>query len=225
MNLNIKGRIQEAQKVAQKALESVEGVKQFIIEAGSDNVSVFSGKFEGGVHCQQVPDEFAEFISAILSSGKEIKTYLEIGVASGGTTYHIDHFIKPETIVLVDNNSHWKSPLRIEILKDVRRKEVIGDSKSETVIQQVHAISQDYDLIIIDGDHTYPGVRADADNYIPMLAEGGFVMLHDSALPEWGILKTVQELMDDDRLEFVAEYKSKMRAPLGIALFRKAAKA
>ena len=35
-------------------------IQEFIHNAGSDNLSVFSGKFEGGVHCQQVPDEFAQ---------------------------------------------------------------------------------------------------------------------------------------------------------------------
>lgn len=206
-------------------MDSSSGIKneieQYILEAGSDNISVFAGRFEGGVHCQQVPDEFAEFIAAVLGSGAIIKNYLEIGVAAGGTTYVLNHYFHPEKIVLVDDNRHIKAPLRPEILWDVERKEIIGHSGDARVLAEVAALGLKYDLIVIDGDHTYPGVKADADNYLPYLNEGGLVMFHDSVLPDWGIMAVVAELKGAKDMEFVGEYKSSMRAPLGIALFKK----
>jgi predicted O-methyltransferase YrrM len=44
------------------------------------------------------------------------------------------------------------------------------------------------DFLHIDGDHTYDGVRADYEMYVPLLAPGGVVALHDilfhPAVPE-----------------------------------------
>lgn len=199
-------------------------IQEFILNAGSDNISVFSGRFEGGVSCQQVPDEFAQAIAAMQESVREIDNYLEIGVAAGGTTYHMNYFFSPEKIVLVDDNMHPKAPLRPEILDGLtRRKEIIGKSGSDAVKAEVAALGLKYDLIVIDGDHSYEGVKADVDNYLPYLADGGFLLFHDSALPDWGVMAVVAELKGRDDLEFIGEYKSTMRAPLGIALFRKVA--
>jgi predicted O-methyltransferase YrrM len=36
-----------------------------------------------------------------------------------------------------------------------------------------------YDLVFIDGDHTYESVSADWENYSPMVAPGGIVAFHD----------------------------------------------
>lgn len=200
----------------------IEEIKEFILNAGSDNISVFSGKFEGGVNCQQVPDEFAAAIAAMQEYRREIGNYLEIGVAAGGTTYHMNYFFSPEKIVLIDDNMHIKAPLRAEILAGIPdRKEIIGKSGSDRVKEEIAALGLKYDLIVIDGDHTYAGVKADVDNYLPYLADGGIVMFHDSALPDWGVVAVVAELKGSKDLDFIGEYKSQMRAPLGIALFKK----
>ena len=199
----------------------VEEIRQFIMDAGSDNVGVFSGKFEGGVNCQQVPDEFAAAIAAILDTGKPIENYLEIGVAAGGTTYHIHHFFQPDEIVLIDDNMHPKAPLRAEILRGIEYKEIIGKSGSDAVKKEIAGLDMQYDLIVIDGDHSYEGVKSDVENYLHWLDEGGFMLFHDSALPDWGVTAVVAELKGAKNLEFMGEYKSTMRAPLGLALFRR----
>lgn len=205
------------------AKPKVNEIQNFIEQAGSDNLAVFGGKYEGGVHCQQTPDEFAAAISAIMDvrAGRIIKNYLEIGVASGGTTYHINHYFAPENIVLVDDNMHHKAPLRKTILQGIKRKEIIGQSGSPAVLTEIADMGIKYHLIIIDGNHTYAGVSADVENYLPHLASWGLLTLHDSALPDWGVKAVVAELKHQKELEFIGEYKSTARPPLGIALFRK----
>lgn len=195
-------------------------IEQFIIGAGSDSVKVFGGQYEGGIHCQQAPDEFAAFIKHLLDSGETIRAYLEIGAAAGGTTYIINHFFKPERIVLIDSNAHPKSSLRPAILEGIDRQEIIGCSRDPEVIAQAGYV---YDLIIIDGERTYEGVSADAKNFAPLVRAGGFIAIHDSTLKARGITQAVDELREDHGLEFVEEFMSTKRAPLGIALFRKAA--
>ena len=42
-----------------------------------------------------------------------------------------------------------------------------------------------FDLIFIDADHTYEGVKSDFNNYLPMLSEGGVLGFHDVESPDW----------------------------------------
>lgn len=197
---------------------SLEEIEQFIFTAGSDDVPTFGGSYEGGIHCQQIADELAPCIFSILESGLEIKSYLEIGVAAGGTTFVFDHFFHPEKIVLIDDNKHHKAGLRAEVLKDINYKEIIGRSDSEDVVKAVDTM---FDVIVIDGDHSYPGVKLDVIHYLPFLLTGGFLVLHDSALPEWGVMRVVKELKTNEGMEFVGEYISQNHKPCGVALFRK----
>jgi hypothetical protein len=202
---------------------TLEEIEKYILEAGSDDLGTFGGYFEGGIHCQQVPDELAPCILSILSTGKRINSYLEIGVAAGGTTFLIDYFFNPSVIVLVDDGKHHKAGFRPTILKNIEYHELIGRSDDEEIIKTARVFSS-YDLIMIDGDHLYPGVKLDVVHYMPMLANRGFLVFHDSALPEWGVPRIVRELKENDDLEFVDEFVSKKHPkPLGLAVFRKKA--
>lgn len=201
----------------------MENIEQFVLAAGSDDLPTFGGKFEGGIHCQQVPDEIAPCIHAIVESGIGIRAYLEIGVAAGGTAFLFDHFLKPSVLVLVDDNKHPKAGLRPDILKHVPAREIIGRSADEATVAAAAAFSP-YDVIVIDGDHLYAGVKIDTLLYLPMLRPGGFLVLHDSALPEWGVARVVREFKNDPLMEFVAEFVSREHPrPLGVALFRRKA--
>lgn len=200
---------------------TVEDIEQFVIDAGSDHVGTFGGEFEGGIQCQQVPDEIAPCILTILESAKEIKSYLEIGVAAGGTTFLMDHFFKPEKIVLIDDNRHPKAHVRPYILSDIKRKEIIGISQAIGTLDALTEIGLMFDLILIDGDHSYYGVKEDVKNYLPFLSSGGFLVMHDSALPMFGVMSVVDELKTDMRLDFIGEYIGRKNV-CGVALFRKA---
>jgi predicted O-methyltransferase YrrM len=35
------------------------------------------------------------------------------------------------------------------------------------------------DLLFIDGDHTYEGVKADFEKYLPLVKKGGLIAFHD----------------------------------------------
>src|SRR3972149_4521353 len=95
---------------------TVEEIEQFVIDAGSDHVPTFGGKYEGGMQIQQIPDEIAPCIMAILKSGEPIKNYLEIGVAAGGMVALINHYFHPGKIVLIDDNAHPKHHIRPYVL-------------------------------------------------------------------------------------------------------------
>jgi predicted O-methyltransferase YrrM len=202
-------------------IPTVEEIEKFVIDAGSDHVPTFGGKFEGGAQIQQVPDEIAPCIKAILDSGKLINDYLEIGVAAGGTTFLMNHFLHPANIVLIDDNQHPKHHVRQYILCDVSYKQIIGNSQSQTVIDLVK--DQKFDIIIIDGDHSFNGVKSDVENYFPMLRKDGFLIFHDSVCQEcWGVHLVVEEVKKSGEAELIGEYiTEKHSRPCGVALFRK----
>lgn len=198
-------------------------IEQFILEAGSDSLAVFGGAFEGGAHIQQVPDELAPCICDIIKSKKKITSMLEIGSAAGGTAYILGYFLSPETIVIIDDNRHPKHALRVDILKDMERREIIGSSRDPEVIDEARG---QYDLIVIDGDHSYQGVKADFDSYFPMLSDNGFILFHDSATRQWGcdVPLLVEELREGGGVSLVGEYTSNTGPVCGLALFRKGGK-
>lgn len=216
-----KNKIKEAAEVDRLAPDTLESIENFILEAGSDNLPAFGGRFEGGVHCQQIADEFAACIFAMLQTGQRVKAYLEIGVAAGGTTAIIHNYFHPETIVLIDDNLHPKAKLRPEILRGISVREFSGTSSDPAIIAAAKDCGP-YDAILIDSAHDYASVKADVDAYLPMLADGGFLILHDSAVDSLGIKRVVGELKSSDDVKFVNEYISAGHQPCGVALFIKA---
>lgn len=201
-------------------IPTIQEIEEYVLNAGSDHLGTFGGRYEGGIQLQQIADEIAPCIHHILKSGEKTDNYLEIGSAAGGTIVLMDHFFHPENMVLIDDNKHPKAHVRPYILRDIEREEIIGHSQGVT--GRVKGLGLEFDIILLDGNHTYPGVKADADNYIPMLRKGGFAILHDSALPEWGIIQVVRELKQDKSVSFVNEWRSKKHRPsCGVALFQK----
>jgi len=199
-------------------------IEQFILDAGSDSLGYFGGTFEGGIQCQQVADEFAPCIKAILDSGFPIETYLEIGSAAGGSVFIINHFFNPKTIVIVDDNAHWKAHIRPYILRDVPHTEIVGNAHDIETASRVFDLGVLFDALLIDGDHIYEGVKADVETYSEFLKPGGFLIFHDSQIgAPFGCAKVFKELKTDKRWTFVDEYVSKKHSnPCGVGLFRKA---
>ena len=75
----------------------------------------------------------------------------------------------------------------------------LGDSKSQEIVKAVSDLGP-FDLVFIDGDHTYEGVREDWKNYAPL---GRTVVLHDIIKPkegerqELGVWKLWTEIHDE----------------------------
>ena len=70
-----------------------------------------------------------------------------------------------------------------------------GYSTDDSVIS---AASKDaYDILIIDGDHSYAGVKADFVNYAPFVKRGGYILIDDDFAPEW---PEITKYVDDELL-------------------------
>lgn len=55
----------------------------------------------------------------------------------------------------------------------------LGDSSQIGRELWSEKVGQAIDLLIVDGDHTLPGVTRDLDAWLPHMAKGGIVFLHD----------------------------------------------
>jgi len=51
------------------------------------------------------------------------------------------------------------------------------------------ASRRSYDALIIDGDHSYEGVKYDFDKYGPLVREGGFILFDDYDVEDWPEIK------------------------------------
>lgn len=74
--------------------------------------------------------------------------------------------------------------------------ELMGDTHDPAYITRVHKEvgPGTIDLMFIDGDHTYEGVKADFYNFSPLVKKGGYVAFHD-------ILKTADHISKGCRVD------------------------
>jgi len=64
-----------------------------------------------------------------------------------------------------------------------------GDSKKMEWDKEI-------DILLIDGDHSYEGVKADYLKYEPFVKEGGVILLHDVLWPHKGVIKFFWDEID-----------------------------
>ena len=90
-----------------------------------------------------------------------------------------------------------------------------GDSHDPRTIRAVSASlgEQPVNVLFVDGDHSYAGVRADVTSYLPFVAADGLVVLHDICLhpgrPEVAVHKYWQGLRNlPGSLELVSAPRS-----------------
>jgi predicted O-methyltransferase YrrM len=139
-----------------------------------------------GLPAVQVESELRALISLIKEKG--VKSYLEVGVGRGDTFHEIVSALpKGSLAVVVDlPASKWgfkdSKPYLEKAIEDLIRKGYdvrvfLGKSGDIGIINQVASLAP-FDLVFIDADHTYKGVKADFKNYSTM---GNIVALHDIA--------------------------------------------
>jgi len=66
---------------------------------------------------------------------------------------------------------------------------------SDEAISEIE--DQSYDLIFIDGNHSYEYVKRDILNYLPKVKEGGILIGHDYNFRFDGVIKAVREVLKD----------------------------
>ena len=114
---------------------------------------------------------------------------VELGSYAGGTSIGWGAAIRDNglgELTCIDNDTYCQGTypevtrenLRSVGLSDQQFELRCGDSK-----QLIPAVSQELarqvDIYLVDADHTYEGALADMQNGLPMLRDGGFMLVHD----------------------------------------------
>ncbi|MEO0696929.1 MAG: class I SAM-dependent methyltransferase [Pseudomonadota bacterium] len=62
------------------------------------------------------------------------------------------------------------------------------------------------DLLVIDGDHSYEGVKRDFENYRPFMRQGGLIVFDDYDTEDWPEIQTYvdKEIIPDPHLDVIA---------------------
>jgi len=118
---------------------------------------------------------------------------LEIGAWHGGTLWHWlrgsdDVVVIDDGMRRADDWKQWASDACSSL------NLIQGYSQEPDTVNAARELGP-YDFMFIDGDHSYASVRADWDNYSPMLADGGVVAFHDILpRPGYGVSQLWDEL-------------------------------
>ena len=128
----------------------------------------------------QNPEELKKLLEWV----KDAESILEIGSRYGETLVCMARAMKGKKLVCVDlpNVEGWADKTIVEGLKanvEMLRKEgfdvdlILADSHDPETLKQVGGL---FDVVFIDGDHSYEGVKLDWEMYGPL---GKSVIFHD----------------------------------------------
>jgi predicted O-methyltransferase YrrM len=138
---------------------------------------------------QQKKNEWIEFIKYITKYG-EIKYTLEIGCYDGGTTIFLSNFTK--NLITIDQPETARfDTFKYNIGTDKYGTDLLnektnftyvpGNSHSQNTLNNIKSLLNEnkLDLLFIDGDHSYNGVKEDFIMYSPLVKKGGIIAFHD----------------------------------------------
>ena len=138
----------------------------------------------------QIKSEIQNLVE-ILSKIKP-KNVLEIGTANGGTLFLLCEISDPKGVIcsidLPDGSfggelyPMWKAPIYQTFKKKYQKLFLLReDSHKNSTKNKVKELMENdkFDFILIDGDHTYEGVKQDFDMYSTLLKTNGIIAFHD----------------------------------------------
>jgi methyltransferase family protein len=175
----------ESQNLTATPVElTVESLRDAIISAGSDSADFFGfPEIEDGLHLQQNPQEYAEFVHFMATSVPPSKLAIDIGIASGGQTKFLRDYYRIDKSIIVDIGDHNKFHHWSRIRKLMNTEivlEVIADSHSERVRNALLPYAGKVDFAFIDGDHSYRGLKQDLILAKAIAVPGATFALHDT---------------------------------------------
>lgn len=167
----------------------------------------------------RIPHHWMQVLHSICAL-HEICNYMEIGVHNGGSMSYVVNDNLQKKCIGIDL---WELG---EIHKDNLQKEraqqniknnnksnskitlIQGDSTSKGIINLINdLIIEPIDLLFIDGDHSYEGVKQDFMNYTKYVKSGGFILIDDYHEKYWpGIKKFVDNDINTDEFQRVGWY-------------------
>lgn len=187
----------------------------------------------GAIRPLQNPWEIGELMKRVRE--KQPRVIVEIGTAKGGTLFlFCQHAADDATIISLDlpfgrnggGYPKWKEKLYAKFAKPGQTLHLMrANSHLDETRTRIEALlkGRKIDVLMIDADHSYEGVKRDYDLYSPLLAADGFIAMHDVILnrfdPEIEVHRFWDELKATEKTEeLVHDYG---QGNLGIGIVRR----
>jgi predicted O-methyltransferase YrrM len=161
------------------------------LNAPPEFVEAFEYPISRGLKLMQSPWEVLQFFNRIKELDFEPSTFLEIGNYDGVNAYILSRALPKDcNLYMMDIVD---KPECAETVTELKRqgyivKQIIGDSHDAKIKDLLlKLLPDDYkriDILFIDGDHSYAGVRKDFETYYPWVQDGGIIGFHDIIKPE-----------------------------------------
>jgi predicted O-methyltransferase YrrM len=198
--------------IATKAIRDFENGKRFFsnaplpdrIDGFEDLVFLFHSDSQANFGIILLSLENASYLFKLVRS-LDSPRIVEIGRYRGGSTFLMacasDEGARIISIDLFVSNSEWDEghDLDKELMDALSKYElnhkvelVVGDSSTFRMGEE------SVDLVFVDGDHSYDGVKGDFENWYPALRTGGHILFDDSCPTRFGSCATgVFELLEE----------------------------
>jgi len=164
---------------------------------------------------------------------KQLKTIVEIGTALGGTFYALCQIAPADAkIISIDlPGGRFGGEFKIEssqIKKYAKEGQTViflrEDSHQESTKKQLisHLGGKKIDVLLIDGDHIYGGVKKDFEMYSPLVSKGGIIIFHDicfhPTVPECQVEKFWNEIKNTFEYKEIIDPQDKDWGGIGILI-------
>jgi predicted O-methyltransferase YrrM len=147
---------------------------------------------EEAINRKGATQKIAEFVSLLrLLKRRKLKTVVEIGTAQGGTLYAWCKIAAPDALIVSIDlpGGSFGGGYTLNDIKKFRkykkRKQKLYFLRKDSHIQEtkdglVEILGgRKIDLLFIDGDHRYRGVKKDFQLYSSLVKRNGLVVFHD----------------------------------------------
>lgn len=172
---------------------------------------------------QQIRGELHRFVKIVRES--EPETIVELGTARGGTFYTFCRSVpSASTVISVDlpKDEDSQVPLKQFLNAFEPKKDTFfirASSHEQPTVEELENVlaGDTIDLLYIDADHSYDGVKTDFHNYKHLLADDGMIAFHDVASADgvcqfWNEIKRKYEYLE------IVEEPDTRPEPLGIGI-------
>jgi hypothetical protein len=215
---------EEFEKMSEENLNDYEFLSDFIynkvgIRLNKKTLKIYNYenmKCWGGLQCKQYPEELAKLLVFIYQNRFKIHSYCEIGVERGGTFFVIDSFLRAI-------NPNMGKSLAIDTSDKIIRHNFQEYQNKHKDIEfiKINSVNfkpeREYDLCLVDGDHSYDGVKNDFELMKPF---SKYIAIHDIKLEgEKNNVRKLWKEIEGNKTEFVNE-SNIFSEPIGIGLWK-----
>jgi GT2 family glycosyltransferase len=160
------------------------------------NLNIIKNRYSSNVikidwPCAQKKPELNMLQRFLVKQNIKIEKILEIGTYRGGTTTLWAKMVEPNNgkVYCVDQRFNWDSFWEAnffykgQVYENIPQRkfinEIQGSSHDIDIKNRVYNEVEQVNLLFIDGDHSYEGVKDDFNSFSQLVKPGGFVIFHD----------------------------------------------